>query len=102
MRCKPCDSGHSGNLRRTGMEHPTPRVIASFAPILGPHCLTRPLENREAPWSGHSHSIVSGTYKRLKVRDLLIGYAGLTVKSTAGKFRLRPIDGDRCRKGWAL
>jgi hypothetical protein len=46
---------------------------------------------------GHSHSIVSGTCNQLKRLNFLSGCAGLTVKSTARKFRLKEIDGDRCR-----
>jgi hypothetical protein len=45
----------------------------------------------------HSHSIVSDTYKPLKLIDLLAGYAELTVTSTAKTFRLGAIDGDRSR-----
>ena len=45
----------------------------------------------------HSHSIVSGTYKHLKIRDFLAGYAKFTVTSTAKTFRLGAIDGDSCR-----
>lgn len=44
----------------------------------------------------YSHSIVSGAYKQLKVRDFLSAYAGLTIKSTARRFRLETIEGDRC------
>ncbi len=43
---------------------------------------------------GHSHSIVSGTYKYLKYCDFCFGYAGLTVRSTAKTFRLTAIEGD--------
>jgi hypothetical protein len=46
---------------------------------------------------GHSHSIVSGTYKYLKVREFISGCAAFTVTSTAKNFRLRAIDGDRSR-----
>jgi hypothetical protein len=46
----------------------------------------------------HSHSIVAGTSKHLQIRDLFSGCAALTVNSTAKTFRLRTIDGDRCRK----
>ena len=45
----------------------------------------------------HSHSIVSATCKRLKIRDFFTGLAEFTVKSTARNFRLRAIEGDRCR-----
>jgi hypothetical protein len=41
-----------------------------------------------APWFGHSHSIVFGTYKHLKISDFLSGCAKLTVKSTGKNFRL--------------
>jgi antitoxin (DNA-binding transcriptional repressor) of toxin-antitoxin stability system len=53
------------------------------------------VSNSAAP--PYSHSIVSGAYKHLKLRDFLPGYAGLTVNSTAEKFRLGAIDGDRYR-----
>ena len=44
------------------------------------------------------HSIVSGTYKPLKLLFFPSAYNELTVRSTAKHFRLRAIDGDRCRK----
>jgi hypothetical protein len=47
----------------------------------------------------HSHSIVAGTYKRLKLMPFSSGHAEPTVTSTAKNFRLRAIDSDRCRKG---
>jgi len=73
-------------------------VSAGFAHKLRVHCGERPCEDRVAPWSGHSHSIVSGTHKHLEPRDFLSGYAKLTVRTTAKNFRLGAIDGDRCRK----
>ena len=36
-------------------------------------------------------------FKCLKSRELNLGYAKLTVRSTAKRFRLGTIDGDRCR-----
>jgi hypothetical protein len=47
----------------------------------------------KALWSGHSHSIVAGTPKYRKSRDLFRGFAKLTVRSTAKNFRLSAIDG---------
>jgi hypothetical protein len=74
------------------------RVFASFAhkPWV-PH-LCRPCQTREAPWSGHSHSIVSATCNYLKYLGFLAGHPGLTVRNTVEKSRLRAIDGNRCRK----
>jgi hypothetical protein len=46
----------------------------------------------------HCHSIVSGTYKHLKVQEFLSGYGAFTVTSTAKTFRLRAIDGDRSQR----
>jgi hypothetical protein len=45
----------------------------------------------------HSHSIVSGTYKRLKQDDFLLARTQLTVRFAVKKCRLVPIDGDRWR-----
>jgi hypothetical protein len=45
----------------------------------------------------HSHSIVSGTDKQLKLQHFSSGHVGLTVRSTAKQFRLSAIGGDRSR-----
>jgi glycerol uptake facilitator-like aquaporin len=51
-----------------------------------------------AAWiSFYSHSIVSGTYKRLKNDDFLSARTQLTVRFAVKKCRLVPIDGDRWR-----
>jgi hypothetical protein len=50
----------------------------------------------------HSHSIVAGTYKHLKIRDFFSAYAKFTVTSTAKNFLLGAIDGDRCRMAMPL
>jgi hypothetical protein len=42
----------------------------------------------------HSHSIVSGTYKHLKIRDFLESDAKLSVTCTAKILRLGAIDGE--------
>ena len=49
------------------------------------------------PSSGHSHSIVLVAYKHQKIRDFFSRRARIIVTSTAKKFRLRAIDGDRSR-----
>jgi len=104
---------HTGNVQLSGQSHTVKQfaqthrhargvwtwVFASFAPKLGVHRLFRPCHTREAPWSGHSHSIVSDTHKDLNPRDFLPGYAKLTVRTSDENFRLGAIDGDRCRKG---
>jgi hypothetical protein len=47
--------------------------------------------------SPHSRSIVSGTCKHLKDRDLVSERANFTVRLTVTIFRLGPTDSDRCR-----
>src|SRR5271165_3127155 len=72
-------------------------VIATFAPSLRLHRLARACNNRERP--GHSHSIVSGTCKRLKTRYFVLEHAYFTVSSTGKKCYLGAIGGDRCGQG---
>ena len=72
--------------------------FCQFCPQSPAYVYARPVANSAgAPF--HSHSIVSGTYKRLKLKHFSSGHAGLTVTSTAKNFRLSAIDSDRCRKG---
>ena len=47
----------------------------------------------------HSHSIVPGTNKHLKLLIFAEAYNELTVKSTAKSFSLGAIEGDKWRKG---
>jgi hypothetical protein len=56
------------------------------------HGIGLDLDVRE--WFDYSHSIVSGTYKQLKIRHFLSEHAELTVRSTAKTFRLTAIEGD--------
>src|SRR5208283_4186787 len=72
------------------------RVFASFP--VNPALTRQPgTEANSAGTPFHSHSIVSGTYNHLKIRDFLSGSAKSTLISTAKQFRLGTIDGDRCR-----
>jgi hypothetical protein len=52
------------------------------------------LSRCEAP---HSHSIVSSTCKHLKDNDFMSRLSNFTVISIVRIFRLRAIEGDRCR-----
>jgi hypothetical protein len=71
-------------------------VFASFAHKIGFHCRCGPCEHRVAPWSAHSHSIVAGTYNRLKITGLLLG-----VRQTYRQIyrKNNPLGGDRRPKG---
>jgi hypothetical protein len=69
-------------------------VFVSFAPNIGVHPLCRSCQTREAPWSGHSHSIVSGKYKHQKDNDFVAGHSNFTVICTVKKFRLGAIDAE--------
>ena len=47
---------------------------------------------------GQSHSIVSGALNHLKGNDFISARFNFAVMIAVRKFRLEPIDGDRCRK----
>ncbi len=83
---------------------PKPNAIVPFGPAkpryfsLSKHPTTDGIDSDRWRKLGHSRSIVSCTYKHLKMRDVLSGHVKFTVTSTGKKCRLRAIDAER-RKG---
>jgi len=90
---------HTGNVQLSGQSHTVKQfaqthrhargvwtwVSASFAPKLGVHRLFRPCHTREAPWSGHSHSIVAGGLPEMSYTTRDIPGTSLTMRCTRSR-----------------